>query len=205
MKSENRLANQGIQYVSEATGWPYWATGVFAACSGISLSFMGITNRVEKAAENIKLNGKQKSNKEVVEGCKEFRKFQFRYLIVYYIIMMADWLQGTNMYTLYQGYGVDVGSLFLTGFLSSAVFSGFVGVWVDKYGRKFGCAVYCFLEVVINICEHYNNFWLLWASRIMGGISTSLLFSAFETWMVAAHRKRGFREEYFFHHHVTFF
>merc|ERR1711871_1491972 len=111
----------------------------------------------------------------------EFRQFQFRYLLVYYIIMMADWLQGTNMYTLYQGYGVDVGSLFLTGFLSSAVFSMFVGVYVDAWGRKLGCIVYCFLEVVINICEHYNNFWLLWTSRVLGGISTSLLFSAFET------------------------
>jgi MFS transporter, MFS domain-containing protein family, molybdate-anion transporter len=31
--------------------------------------------------------------------------------------------------------------------------------------------------------------------RILGGLSTSLLFSAFESWMVSEHRKRGFPEE----------
>ena len=33
------------------------------------------------------------------------------------------------------------------------------------------------------------------AGRILGGLSTSLLFSAFESWMVSEHRKRGFSEE----------
>jgi Sugar-tranasporters, 12 TM len=32
----------------------------------------------------------------------EFRWFQLQYLSVYLVIMMADWLQGTNMYTLYK-------------------------------------------------------------------------------------------------------
>ena len=31
-----------------------------------------------------------------------FRKFQLQYLAVYLITMLADWLQGTNMYTLYR-------------------------------------------------------------------------------------------------------
>ena len=32
----------------------------------------------------------------------EFRWFQAQYLVVYLVIMLADWLQGTNMYTLYS-------------------------------------------------------------------------------------------------------
>lgn len=32
--------------------------------------------------------------------------------------------------------------------------------------------------------------------RILGGLSTSLLFTAFESWMVSIHRKRGFPEEW---------
>ena len=31
----------------------------------------------------------------------EFNAFQREYLAVYFVIMLADWLQGTNMYTLY--------------------------------------------------------------------------------------------------------
>lgn len=36
-----------------------------------------------------------------VQISREFRLFQVQYLTVYLIIMCADWLQGTNMYTLY--------------------------------------------------------------------------------------------------------
>ena len=31
--------------------------------------------------------------------------------------------------------------------------------------------------------------------RVLGGITTSLLFSAFESWMVSEHRKKGFPDE----------
>jgi len=52
------------------------------------------------------------------------------------------------------------------------------------------------IEVVVNVFEHFNNFPLLMVGRVLGGISTSLLFSAFETWMVTEHRKRKFNEEW---------
>ena len=35
--------------------------------------------------------------------------------------------------------------------------------------------------------------------RILGGLSTSLLFSTFESWMVSEHRKRGFSEDLLVH------
>ena len=108
--------------------------------------------------------------------------------------MLADWLQGTNMYTLYSSYGVDVGTLFLTGFLSSAVFGTFLGMYVDSWGRKLGCIIFCVLEIIINLMEHVPSMPLLLVGRVLGGISTSLLFTAFESWMVSEHRKRGFPE-----------
>lgn len=109
--------------------------------------------------------------------------------------MLADWLQGTNMYTLYSSYGVDVGTLFLTGFLSSAVFGTFLGVLTDRWGRKMGCVIFCVLEIVINALEHVPSMPALLLGRVLGGLSTSLLFSAFESWMVTEHRRRGFPEE----------
>lgn len=31
----------------------------------------------------------------------DFYKFRRQYMIVYWVIMLADWMQGTHMYTLY--------------------------------------------------------------------------------------------------------
>jgi len=126
----------------------------------------------------------------------EFHVFRRKYILVYLIIMLADWMQGTHMYTLYLSYGVNVSALFLTGFLSGAIFAPFLGSFVDKFGRKRSCIVYCVLEIVINILEHFDNFPILIFGRILGGVSTNLLFSAFESWMTTEHRKRGFPEEW---------
>ncbi|OQR92437.1 Major Facilitator Superfamily (MFS) [Achlya hypogyna] len=124
-----------------------------------------------------------------------FAAFQREYLSVHALVMFADWLQGPNMYTLYQSYGMDVGKLFVIGFLSSAVSSSFVGRYVDSYGRKRACLTYCVLEIVINAIEHVPNAAVLAVGRVLGGVSTALLFSAFESWMVTEHRKRRFPEE----------
>mmetsp|Transcript_37852 Transcript_37852/g.68991 ORF Transcript_37852/g.68991 Transcript_37852/m.68991 type:complete len:385 (-) Transcript_37852:206-1360(-) len=110
--------------------------------------------------------------------------------------MLADWLQGTNMYTLYSSYGVNISALFITGFTSSLFCGTVIGLFVDRWGRRFSCIVYLLIEVVVNICEHYNNFPVLLLSRVAGGVSTSLLFSAFESWMVSEHRALGFPEDW---------
>eukprot|EP01052_Picozoa_sp_SAG31_P013558 SAG31_NODE_817_length_11849_cov_6.737362_10_plen_95_part_00 len=35
----------------------------------------------------------------------EFKAFQKNYLVVYYLAMMGDWLQGPYVYALYSSYG----------------------------------------------------------------------------------------------------
>jgi MFS family permease len=125
-----------------------------------------------------------------------FKAFQRQWLAVYLVTMLADWLQGTHMYTLYTSYNQPAGALFGIGFTSSAVFGTFLGLLVDKYGRRLGCIMFCVLELVINILEHVNDFHLLALGRVLGGLSTSLLFTSFESWMVSEHRRRGFKEEW---------
>lgn len=100
------------------------------------------------------------------------------------------------MYTLYLSYEVNISALFLTGFLSGAIFAPFLGSAVDKFGRKRSCIVYCVLEIVINILEHSHDFGVLLFGRVLGGISTNLLFSAFESWMTTQHRHMGFPESW---------
>lgn len=124
----------------------------------------------------------------------KFHSFRRNYVLIYLIIMLADWMQGTHMYTLYLSYGVNISALFLTGFLSGAIFAPFLGTFVDRFGRKRSCIVYCFLEIVINILEHSTNMKVLILGRILGGVSTNLLFSSFESWMTTKHRQQGFPE-----------
>jgi len=125
-----------------------------------------------------------------------FLRFQADYLLVYAIIMLADWMQGTHMYTLYLSYDVSISTLFLTGFLSGAFFAPFLGSVVDRIGRRNSCVVYCVLEIVINVLESFNNMPILLVGRVLGGISTNLLFTSFESWMTTEHRKRGFEESW---------
>jgi len=91
-------------------------------------------------------------------------------------------------------YGVNISALFLTGFFSGAIFAPFLGSLVDLHGRKRSCVVYCVLEIIINALEHSTHFPTLLLGRVLGGISTNLLFSAFEAWMTTEHRRRGFPE-----------
>jgi len=172
--------------------WPPWALYTFVGLAAVT-SCTALLQRVREQDEGSNGSGETKPRGEQLPT---FRAFQRKYLTVYAIIMMADWFQGTNMYTLYMSYGVNISALFLSGFLSGAVFAGPVGIYIDKHGRRLSCIVYLVLEIVINICEHFNNFPVLWTSRILGGISTCILFTGFEAWMVSEHRKAGFPEQW---------
>ena len=59
-----------------------------------------------------------------------------------------------------------------------------------------GVVVFCLLEIAINTMEEYEDVRILLFGRVLGGISTSLLFTSFESWMVTEHRNRKFPEEW---------
>ena len=101
------------------------------------------------------------------------------------------------MYVLYDGYGFSVASLYCLGFLTGAVTSPITGPLMDKFGRKKTALLYCVLEIGINMMEQYPFFIGLVVSRMVGGITTNLLSSVFETWVDTEYRKRGYdKSEY---------
>jgi len=184
--------------------WPEWALDVLIVMSiflaiTLVVTSLNIPEDEREATKSVdekrdpKTEGLKKSRKELHD---EFDRFRRKYILVYLVIMLADWMQGTHMYTLYLSYGVNISTLFLTGFLSGAISAPFLGSAVDKFGRKRSCIFYCILEIVINTMEHTTNFKILLTGRVLGGISTNLLFSAFESWMTTEHRRRGFPEEW---------
>ena len=104
---------------------------------------------------------------------------------------------GTHLYVLYDGYGFSVASLYCLGFLTGAVTSPITGPLIDKFGRKKSALLYCILEIGINMLEQYPFFLGLVVSRMVGGITTNLLSSVFDTWVDTEYRKRGFdKSEY---------
>ncbi|CAF0782605.1 unnamed protein product [Adineta steineri] len=127
-----------------------------------------------------------------------FRKFQQVYLIVYLLAVAGDWLQGPHVYALYESYGIqkhEIEILFIAGFGSSMIFGTIVASLADKYGRRNTCLLYGILYGVSCITKHFPNFQILFVGRLLAGMATSILFSAFESWLVNEHQRRNFEPE----------
>ncbi|KAK7047334.1 hypothetical protein VNI00_006565 [Paramarasmius palmivorus] len=118
-----------------------------------------------------------------------------QYLVVYAIVMCADWLQGPYVYSLYrEQYGFPerlVAVLFVTGFVSAGLTAPLVGAWADQYGRRRLCLVFCVTYTITCCCILFPYLPILLLGRVFGGISTSILFSAFESWVVSASQTMG--------------
>lgn len=140
-----------------------------------------------------------KTSKDRVNTSSAFNAFKNNYLLVYSLMMAGDWLQGPYVYFLYSQYGFgkgEIGQLFIAGFGSSMLFGTIFGSLADKQGRKRACVTYCITYILSCITKHSPQYKVLMVGRILGGIATSLLFSAFESWLVAEHNKRGFDQQW---------
>ncbi|KAI0084058.1 hypothetical protein BDY19DRAFT_1096838 [Irpex rosettiformis] len=113
-----------------------------------------------------------------------------QYLTVYAIVMGADWLQGPYVYSLYrEQYAFPerlVAVFFVTGFMSAGIAAPLVGAWADKFGRKRLCQVFCITYTLTCVFITIPVFPVLLVGRLLGGFSTSILYSAFESWVVAS-------------------
>ncbi|KAH8887529.1 DUF791-domain-containing protein [Thozetella sp. PMI_491] len=120
---------------------------------------------------------------------------QSAFLVVYALVMGADWLQGPFLYSLYTDeHGIPsslVSTLFTSGFVSGAVSGSFVGSVADQRGRKAACMFFCIAYATSCLLTTLPRLPLLFVGRVLGGLSTSLLFSVFESWMVTDFHARG--------------
>ncbi|CAK0784454.1 hypothetical protein CVIRNUC_007658 [Coccomyxa viridis] len=152
---------------------------------------------VAAIAALLELSKRQSSKQETTN--RDFIRFRNNYVLVYALMMAGDWLQGPYVYALYQYYGFDrgqIGRLFIGGFASSMVFGTLVGSLADKHGRKKAALLYVLTYTSGCVTKHFNDFNVLFVGRIFSGVATSLLYSAFESWLVAEHKKRGYDEDW---------
>ncbi|CAG9539607.1 unnamed protein product [Cercopithifilaria johnstoni] len=134
-------------------------------------------------------------SKSVTDENRIFQQFQCRYLLIYLLAAAGDWLQGPYIYVLYDSYGMTkhaIELLFMSSFASSLIFGTFIASAADKYGRRLSCLLYAVLYATACVTMHFTNFWILIIGRVFGGIATSILYSAFESWLLCEHSKHGF-------------
>ncbi|KAI9189869.1 hypothetical protein H9P43_001302 [Blastocladiella emersonii ATCC 22665] len=124
-----------------------------------------------------------------------FSRFRTNYLAVYLLVNGSDWLCGPYLYSVYKEHGLDlawISTLSVIGFMSSAVLGSFAGSLSDKWGRRKLCLLYPLTFAASCLCIQVPSLPILILGRVFGGISTSLLFSVFETWMTSEFFARGF-------------
>lgn len=159
----------------------YW--GSFAVC-GLLCAIMLYMSRTTN-----------KGSTASAEKNTRFSAFQTNYLFVFVLAMFSDWLQGPYVYELYVSYGFnqqEIAELFVCGFGSSMIVGTFVGGLADKLGRRVMCVIYCLCYIAACCTKLVPDYWTLMLGRFLSGVSTSLLFSVFESWMVCEHFKQGF-------------
>jgi MFS family permease len=132
------------------------------------------------------------------DGHDGYDTFQSHYLIVYTLAYFADWLKGPYVYALYEAHGLsesDIALLFVAGFAASGVSGPLVGSLGDRFGRKKLSIAYFLIYITSTLCKPFPNFSMLLLGRVLSGIGTSLLTTAFESWMVAEHRRRKYPQD----------
>ncbi|MCL4134072.1 UNVERIFIED_CONTAM: hypothetical protein GTU68_064435 [Idotea baltica] len=120
----------------------------------------------------------------------QFKKFQYSFFLVYFMALFSDWLQGPYVYKLYSYYGFassQIALLYVVGFASSGIFGTLTGSLADKFGRKKIAVAFCVLYSLCCFTKLSSKFYWLFIGRVFGGISTSMLFSTFESWYVYEH------------------
>lgn len=125
------------------------------------------------------------------------KSLQARFLVVFWLMRMADWLQGPYFYEVYSSKVIGglpvsldmVSKLFLVGFASTGLFGPWVGRMVDAVGRKAGTLAFAALYTVGALSTRSSLLPLLLLGRVAGGVGTSLLFSAPEAWVVGEHTR----------------
>ncbi|KAI8781184.1 molybdate-anion transporter [Biomphalaria glabrata] len=120
----------------------------------------------------------------------QFIKFQRGYFVVYLTAMFADWLQGPYLYKLYSYYGFDeqqIAVLYVFGFASSVIFGAWTPIAADQFGRKKLCVFFTITYSVSCLLKLSTSYGILLIGRLVGGLATSVLFTAFEAWYIHEH------------------
>ncbi|RYP39500.1 hypothetical protein DL768_010707 [Monosporascus sp. mg162] len=125
----------------------------------------------------------------------EAREFRTTFLRVYRLVMGSEWLQGSYMYALLcdeKGLPEPTVALLYTTSYASAAATAFVTGWLaDRFGRRAACLAFCCVHALASASVLADALAVLFVGRAAAGVSIALLWTAFESWMVAEYNARG--------------
>jgi len=111
-----------------------------------------------------------------------------RYLACYAFAVFGDWLQGGYIYALYEAHGYEmqeIAWLFVIGYGSAATLGTYSSAVGDVAGHRRNCVAYGLLYSLSCLLNNSDDLSMLALSRLLGGISYSILFTNFESWLIA--------------------
>lgn len=114
-----------------------------------------------------KNNNADKKNKDIKPAA--VASFQARFLVVFWLMRMADWLQGPYFYKVYSSKIINgaevsmdlVSKLFLVGFATTGIFGPWLGRMVDSMGRKTGTLAYAALYIIGTSTQYIDRYILI--------------------------------------------
>lgn len=117
---------------------------------------------------------------------------QRRFLPIFWLLRLADWLQGPYFYEVYsskvhptgQRFSSDlISKLFLLGFATTGAIGPIIGRFIDSRGRRLGTLLYVFHYSLAALSTRSSSLAVLVTGRLLSGLGTSFLFSAPEAWL----------------------
>ena len=83
-------------------------------------------------------------------------------------------------------------ALLYTAAYGSAAATAFLAGWAaDRFGRRAACLAFCAIHCVASASVLSDDVGVLVAGRLAAGVGITLLWTAFESWMVAEWNARG--------------
>ncbi|KAF1988461.1 DUF791-domain-containing protein [Aulographum hederae CBS 113979] len=174
----------------------YFSLGLLISINSILYYYQHQNSKQAVPAEtrHAKTSDDTEANLDIQDD-KAVSRFKWQFFPVYLLVVGSDWLQGPYIYALYKDEKAlpeeTVASLFMTGFVFGAASAFFVGSLADHYGRRAACLIFCAAYSVSCATVLSNNIILLFFGRALGGLSATLMYPVFETWMVTEYHVRG--------------
>ena len=113
-----------------------------------------------------------------------------KYLPLYLIVVLGDWLQGPYLYRLYHYHGymeTQVAVIYVCGMVSSALIFPAKDVIANRCGRRTTIALFGTLYALSCLATTTSNYGVLLIGRCLSGLSNTVVFSALESWYVHQH------------------
>ncbi|KAI0533585.1 hypothetical protein GGR58DRAFT_516796 [Xylaria digitata] len=126
------------------------------------------------------------------------RELQWTFLRVYLLVIGSEWLQNPFMYSLFRTEKTldeaTVATLYISAYVAAAVSALFTGYLTDRFGRRRACLVFCGVHSLAAVSVCFDGLAILILGRVLGGIALTLLWTAFESWLIAEYNERGFAQ-----------